>query len=140
MEELLAYAYLIGEGYSLESFYESKLNELFIANPNNSDLLELEFLSDNIMESIIYIKTHINYTKMNKQAFGKQLMTLLKPIYASTELEDFGCRMFTLWESLAGNLQDEKPFSTLSCTDNRLFCENKNEVKKAFEKMLSFYD
>jgi len=69
MEELLAYAYLISEGFHLESLYESKLNELFIANPNNLDLLELELLSDNIKDSIVYIKTHIDYTTMNKQSF-----------------------------------------------------------------------
>ena len=43
MDELSAYAYLIGEDFNIEPLYENKLNELFIANPNNEHLLELDY-------------------------------------------------------------------------------------------------
>ena len=85
MEELLACVYLIEEGLQSETLYENKLNELFAATPYCNDLFKLELLSGNIKESIVYIKTHIDYSAMNKQIFGKTLMTLLKPIYASMD-------------------------------------------------------
>lgn len=77
---------------------------------------------------------------MNRQVFGKTLMTLLKPIYASMDIETFGYHMFSLWESLAGNLQDEEPFSILSYADNSEITNDRAKLKNSYEKMLSFYD
>lgn len=140
MEELLACVYLIEEGLESETLYDNKLNELFAATPYCNDLFKLELLSGNIKESIVYIKTHIDYSAMNKQIFGKTLMTLLKPIYASMDIEKFGCHMFSLWESLAGNLQDEEPFSILSYADNSEITNDRAKLKNSYEKMLLFYD
>ncbi len=64
MEELLACVYLIEEGLESETLYENKLNELFAATPYCDDLFKLELLSDNIKESIVYIKTHIDYSAL----------------------------------------------------------------------------
>ena len=45
MEELFAYAYLLEMDLISEEMYEDKLNELFLENPTDEDLLELEFLN-----------------------------------------------------------------------------------------------
>ena len=39
MEELLAYAYLLEMDLIPETVYEEKLNELFLQNPTDEDLL-----------------------------------------------------------------------------------------------------
>ncbi len=51
MEELLAYAYLLGMDLIPEETYEEKLNELFLENPTDEDLHELEFLNRNRKET-----------------------------------------------------------------------------------------
>lgn len=140
MEELLAYAYLMGEGFDLEKMYEEKLNELFILNPDDEDLLELEFLSSNLKESIIYIKTHINYKDLDIHKFGKEFMDLLKPIYKSMDINKFGLWMYSVWEGLAGNLQDKEPFFTLCYADDPLSWGDEKQSREIYEKMLSYYD
>lgn len=64
MEELLAYAYLLGEDLISDVEYEEKLNEMFLANPTDEDLLELEFLSGSKKETIIYIRTRWSCVKI----------------------------------------------------------------------------
>ena len=140
MEELLAYAYLIMEGFDLEKLYESRLNELFVANPCNNDLLELELLGNNIKDSLAYIMTHMDYAKMEKDRFGKELMKLLKPIYKSMDIERFGNSMFSLWELLAGYLQNEEPFFSLAYADDPISWGDKSQSREIYEKMLSYYD
>mgnify|MGYP003442728742 CR=1 FL=1 len=44
MEELFAYAYLVDMDLISGEIYEDKLNELFLKNPTDEHLLELEFL------------------------------------------------------------------------------------------------
>lgn len=140
MDELLAYAYLLSENFDVQASYESKLNELFLADTNNSDLLELELLSSNIKDSIIYIKTHIDYADLNHDKFGRALMSLLKPIYESMDINKFGSKMYSLWEGLAGNLQDEEPFLTLCYADDSLSYGDEGTACEKYEKMLSFYE
>ena len=60
MEELLVYAILICEGFDLEDEFQSRLDEMFLNNPNNDDLLELECMS-NIKNQIVYSADGINY-------------------------------------------------------------------------------
>ncbi len=81
MEELLAYAYLLGTDLIFEEIYEDKLDELFLENPADEDLLELEFLNRNRKETVIYIRIHINYNDMDIDKFGRRLIELLKPIF-----------------------------------------------------------
>lgn len=139
MEELLAYAYLLENGFNVQKQYDIKLNELFINNPNDKDLLELEIISGDTKKCICYIKTHIDYFNMNRSKFGKELMELLKPFYKSLSINTFGDRMYSLWESLAGNLQDEEPFFTLCYADD-FISWNENQARKKYEEMLSYYD
>ncbi|MGN0586895.1 MAG: hypothetical protein ACI4JF_06375, partial [Oscillospiraceae bacterium] len=113
---------------------------LFLAAPNNSELLELELISNNIKDSIVYIKTHIDYAALNHNKFGKALMRLIKPIYESMDINVFGSKMYALWEGLAGNLQDEEPFLTLCYADDSLSHGDERTTRQKYEKMLSFYE
>ena len=46
MEELLVYVLLLYEELVTESEYRKRLDELFISNPENDDLLYLEWETD----------------------------------------------------------------------------------------------
>lgn len=140
MEELLAYAYLIGEDLISYAIYEDKLNQMFLQNPTDEDLLELELLIRNKQETILYIRTHINYTDMDYDRFGRTLCELLKPIYESMDIHKFGDVMYMLWESLAGNLQDMEPFRMLCYADDPLSWGDADLSKEIYEKMLNYYE
>ncbi|MBQ4523134.1 MAG: hypothetical protein IJA10_09315 [Lachnospiraceae bacterium] len=140
MEELLAYAYLLGMDLISEEIYEEKLNELFLQNPTDEDLLDLEFLNRNRKETIIYIQTHLNYNSMDFDKFGRVLFGLLKPIYASMDIRRFGNAMYSLWEKLPGNLQDMQPFLILCYADDPLSWGDEKQSREIYEEMLEYYE
>lgn len=141
MEELLAYAYLLCEGFDVEEEYEEKLHELFLKDTEYSDdLLALEGLCGKIKESVIYIRTHINYNSLDREKFGKALMNLLKPFYQSMDIKQFGQRMYSVWEGLAGNLQEGEPFSIMCYADDPLSWGDEKQTRELYEKMLDYYD
>ena len=53
MEELMVYGIFADLGSEPENLYQEKLDTLFLENPDNKHLLQLELLSGNILESII---------------------------------------------------------------------------------------
>lgn len=140
MEELLAYAYLLGEGFELEDRYEAKLNELFLADCENEDLLELEFLSNNIRESIIYIRSHIDDNSFDYGKFGKMLVSLLESVYKNMDIEQFSRRTYAVWESLPDHLLNEEPFFTLCYAEEPLSWGDEKQTRELYERMFSFYD
>lgn len=140
MEELLVFAILFCAGYEVESEYQNRLDEMFLENPTDEDLLELEFLSSNIKESIIYIKTHVDYNNFNHDIFGKNLMHRLKVCYENTELGWFAKRTYTIWEELPGNIQDEEPFLILSYADEPLCWGDEKQTRELYEHMLNYYN
>lgn len=105
MEELLAFAFLLYEELVTEDEYSKWLNELFLNNPENNDLLYLEWETD-IKKAIIYVRTHIDYNNLDIDLFGKVLMSKLKEVYENhLDIREFASRMFHLWEGLPGNLK-----------------------------------
>ncbi len=139
MEALLAYAYLLGMDLIPEEIYEDKLNEMFLENPTDEDLLELEILNRNRKETIIYIRTHINYNDMDIDEFGRRLFGLLRPIYASMDIHKFGKAMYSLWKELPDNLQMVKPFWILSYADDPLSWEDEKQCREIYEEMFDYY-
>ena len=140
MEELLAYAYLLGEGLIEFNVYENRLNEMFENDTENEDLIELEYLSSSLKETIIYIRAHINYNTMDINKFGKKLFELLKPIYNTMDIETFAKAMNSLWHGLADNMQDIDPFWMLSYADEPLSWGDKEQTRELFEKAITYYD
>lgn len=139
MEELLAYAYLLGMDLISEEIYEDKLNELFQENPTDEDLLELEFFNRNRKETVIYIRTHINYNDIDIDKFGRRLFVLLRPIYASMDIYKFVKAMYSLWKDLPENLQMVKPFWILSYADDPLSWGDEKQCREIYEEMFDYY-
>lgn len=139
MEELLAYAYLLGMNLISEDIYEERLNELFLKNPTDEDLLELEYLNGNRKETVIYIRNHINYDIMDIEKFGRSLCDLLRPVYESMDIYGFGKVMYSLWKELPNNLQMEKPFWILSYADEPLSWGDEKQSKELYEEMFDYY-
>lgn len=140
MEELLAYAILFCEGIIVtEDLYQKRRDELFLKNLDNEMLLYLEWETD-IKKAVTYIKTHVNYQDINREAFGRALMEKLKEYYDNcADIEEFAGRMYGLWESLPGNIQNEEPFWTLSYADDPLSWGAEEQTRLIYEKMLNYY-
>lgn len=139
MEELLVYAILICEGFDLEDEFQSRLDEMFVNNPNNNALLELECMS-NIKNQLVYIRANFDYNNLNIESFGKTLMERLKLLFYSTYLTYFANKMYQVWESLPGCIQDIEPFHTLTYGDEPLCYNDEQQSRLLIEKMLNYYE
>lgn len=139
-EELLVYAILFYEEIIVtQDLYQKRLDSLFLKNPANEMLLYLEWESD-IKKAIIYIRTQVNYQNLNHEKFGMTLMEKLKEYYDQcSDIRMFADKMYSLWESLPGQLQEEEPFWILSYADDPLSWGDEEQVQFAYAKMLNYY-
>ena len=67
-------------------------------------------------------------------------MEKIKVCYDSTELKQFAEKMYMLWESLPGNIQEEAPFFILSYADDPLSWGDEEQTRKLYEDMLAYYN
>ena len=139
MEELLVYAILLYEDLVTENEYSKRLDELFLNDPENEDLLYLEWETD-IKKAIIYIRTNIDYNNLEIERFGRILISKLKAVYVNcSDIKCFASRMYHLWESLPGNIQNIEPFWTLCYADDPLSWGDEKQTRNIYEHMLSYY-
>lgn len=139
MEELFVYAILLYEGFVTEHEYNKRLDELFLSDPENDDLLYLEW-ETNIKKAIIYIKTNVDYKKLDLEQFGRILMSKLKKVYVnSSDIRYFASRMYSLWKNLPGDIQNVEPFWILSYADDPLSSGDEEQTRNIYEHMLNYY-
>ncbi len=139
MEELFVYAILLYEGFVTEHEYNKRLDELFLSDPENDDLLYLEW-ETNIKKAIIYIKTNVDYKKLDLEQFGRILMSNLKRVYVNcSDIRYFASRMYSLWKSLPGDIQNVEPFWILSYADDPLSWGDEEQTRNIYEHMLNYY-
>lgn len=140
MEELLVFAILLYEKLVTENEYRKLLDELFLNNPENDDLLYLEWEAD-LKKAIIYVGTHIDYENFDLERFGRILMSKLETIYANCcDIEYFANRMYRLWKSLPRSIQNMEPFWTLCYADDPLSWGDEKQTRDLYEHMLSYYE
>ncbi len=140
MEELLVYAILLYEGLVTENEYSKRLDELFLDNPENGDLLYLEWETD-IKKAIIYVRTHIDYRTIDFEQFGRILMGKLKVAYINClDIKCFASRMYSLWASLPGDIQNIEPFWELCYADDPLSWGDEKQTRAIYEHMLGYYE
>ena len=133
-------AILFYEGLATAEEYGKRLDELFLQNPANEDLLYLEWERD-IKKAVVYIRTHVDCNALDLEQFGRNLMEKLKPIYAnSLDIKAFASQMYSLWESLPGNIQDMEPFWTLCYADDPLSWGDETQTRSIYEGMLNYYN
>ncbi len=140
MEELLVYAILLYEGFVTENEYSKRLDELFLSDSENDDLLYLEWETD-IKKAIIYIRAHIDCNHLDFERFGRILMSKLKVAYINcSDIKYYASRMYSLWESLPGNIQGIEPFWMLCYGDEPLSWGDEEQTRNIYEHMLDYYE
>lgn len=139
MEEILVYLILSYEKIITFDLYQKKLDLIFMENPNNEILLNLEWETD-IERAFVYTKQNIDYQNFNFEIFGKILMGNLKEYYNNCQdINIFANKMYSLWKSLPNCIQNKEPFYTLSYADDPLAYGAGEQVYFLYEKILNYY-
>lgn len=140
MEDLIIYGIFSDLNLKSENLYQKKLDKLFIENPDNPDLLELELLSGNISESIIYITNHINSSNIRIELFKKNLAEYLEKLYSEMDIKTFSEICYKIWSRLPENIAYDEYFILLNYADDYVSVGFENVAEKNFENLFSHYE
>lgn len=140
MEELLVYALLLSEGFKVEENYNNRLDEMFLNDIDNELLIELEFMSSNIKESVLYIESHCDYRCFDYNIFGEVLMRNLKPFFTKMDLHDFANKTYALWSNLPSIIQHEYPFFALCYAGDPLSWGDEKQTRELYMSLLNHYE
>lgn len=139
MEELLAYAILFHEKFATENEYNTRLDALFLNNPENEDLLHLEWETD-IEKAIIYARMHIDTKNLDLKRLGEILISKLNTAYVNcSDIQWFARRTYSLWENLPCGIRNIEPFHALCYAGDSLSWGDEEQARNIYEHILSYY-
>ena len=139
MEELFVYAALWNIGYEKYDEYKEKLDQLFLRNPQDEVLLDLE--GRNYKDAMLHLCHLFDERQLDFTQFSIKLMSKLKDIYVTEEnLEEFGKRMYQLWKYLPSELSEEEPCNILRYADDPLSWGDEKQCRELYEKAIYYYD
>ena len=142
MEELFAYALLFCQGYgpNLWERYAERLDQLFLAEPDNEEYLYLECVTSP-KEAALHLIAAMSETDFDTELFGRALMELIGEVYAKSNLIDFSKQMVSLWCALPNSILLEEPFHILSYADEHLtYGGGEPQCRALYEKAIHYYD
>lgn len=138
MEELFVYSLLYVIGYEKVDEYEETLDRLFLNNPDDGNLLDLEGMA--FKEAMLHLYHLMKVLSFDTIEFGKQLMSKIKPIYDGNNIADFGKAMYRLWTVLPDEIIREEPFYILSYADDCLGYGDEKQCRELYEHAMNYYD
>lgn len=138
MEELFVYSLLCDVGYEKYVEYRKALDVLFLEDPENEVLLDLE--GREYKDAMLHLYHIMETEKYDVSAFGKHLMKNLKHIYEESDLTKFAKKMYELWKRLPGSIDQKEPFQILCYADDCLDYGDEKQCRELYEKALSYYD
>lgn len=140
-EKLLCYALLLKNDLITFDKYEEYLNNAFLEEPDNSLLLELEFLTSDLCATINLIIGECYINGIDIDLFGKVLLEELKNTYylKTVSIEEFGKRAYLLWNDIPYSIGKEEPFHTLSYANDPLSWGDINQTYKIYEDLFEYY-
>lgn len=129
IEKIYAYAYLCAFGLAEESVYDEYLHRIFLGEPQNELLNDLEAYTGNFKSTLGRLNRYFDSEaeKFNSREFGKTLCSGLEAVYNSDNfnLKEFCSNCYKMWLALPEKVQYEKPFVTLCSADDDLkYCPN----------------
>ncbi len=144
MEELLACVFLYREGLLPEEDCRKKVDELFLADPENDFLLELEWNLQSMKEVgvRVWVYCGAHRAALSDEVFGRFLMARLREVYQQEGLDlyTFARRMYSLWKGLPPWLQNVQPFWTLCYADDPLSWGDEAQTRELYQRMLDYYE
>lgn len=143
MEKLAALCALWAFGLGSKEDYCKELDRLFLEDPDDDFLLELENFGGDCAAAWACISPLVQ-TGINVDKFGKELFHCLEKFYLKNcnsrgSLEKFGKMCFELWKSLPASTDRKDPFHTLSYADEPLSWGDEEQSRELFQGMFDYY-
>lgn len=146
MEKLAALCCLWLSGLGDKDSYFEELDRLFIENPEDDLLLELEGLSGDPAGTLARFAPLIN--EENADKFGRVLFAKLEHYYSEnitdySALERFSRRTYELWSTLLillpFDIAHSEPFLTLCYADDLLYNRGDAWIHELYQKAFNYY-
>lgn len=143
MEKLAALCCLWAFGLGDKDSYCSELDGLFLEDPEDDFLLELENLGGDCGAAYARISLLIQ-TGINIDKFGKELFRGLEKFYSEncnsrSSLEEFGKMCYAMWQSLPASIDTEDPFHTLCYADDPLSWGDEKQSRGLYQAAFDYY-
>ena len=143
MEKLLVYAYLWRLSLNDGQEYNDHLDMLFLKDPDNYLLLELELLTD-AESALKRLKRYFDFETGAFDAilFGKTLFFELGNVYHSrtVSIALFAEKCYELYTMLPVQVNDlEEPYDVLSYIDDMIEYNSLQEIEGTIDKMINYY-
>ena len=145
MEDLFIYALLAESGCIERLDFMRVLENLFLENPEDSDLLDLVWRPEK--DAPYYTISLMDKRPFDRDRLVRVLLSSLKPVYLREDLYAFNNHMSRLLNLLPDNLGEEEPFTFMLNADEYLFWEyskdeeeNKRHARRLYEKALNYYE
>jgi len=140
-EQLFAYALFLYTGLMTLDEYNTYLDDLFLAEPDNDLLLELEYCSGNSEKTIqIITEGYQEDIEFNTVAFGELIAKRLETVYfrPGTDLREYGDKVYRLWQKLPSDLQMKEPFAILSYADDPLSYGDEERSREMYQEFFQY--
>lgn len=143
MEKLVALCYLWAFGFGDKEDYYAELDRMFLKNPEDDFLLELENLGGDCGAAYarisMLIQTGINTDKFGRELFGGLEKFYLKNFDSLSSLEEFGKMCYDLWKSFPASIDTKDPFHTLCYADDPLSWGDEKQSHELYQKAFDHY-
>ena len=143
MESLICKSLLWKIGLSTEEDYNAKLDVMFLKEPENDLLLELESCSSDCVTTFGILQRYwkYDYKDLSVEEFGRCLLEGLKTTYFSNifTITEFGKKCYSLWQELPREINTKEPFHVLSYADDPLSWGDEAQTREIYENLFDFY-
>ncbi len=142
MEKLVALCVLWACGFGGKKEYLAELDGLFLENPEDDLLLELECLGGDLKSAFSRLYTLIETSAdVDVDKFGKELFSALKKIYNENlfPLKEFGEQCYRIWRLLPEKIGDDEPFYTLCYADDPLSWGDEKQTLELYQAAFDYY-
>ena len=140
-ETILACSILLDVEMMSDAEYREHLDELFIANPENDFLLDLEWCFSDVQKAISLIREYFYDKKVDYNVLGIFLMEKLEKVYLHGEMDFklFASQIYKIWTLLPNEVHEVQPFWTMSYADDPLSWGDEKQSRELYEDMFTFY-
>ncbi|EES50203.1 hypothetical protein NE172_14735 [Clostridium botulinum] len=140
-EILLLYSILLYVGLMSDAEYKEYLDALFLKNPDNDLLLELEWKTSDIEGTIKIIFYYCLENNVDYGVFGYFLISKLEELYYQDDMDiqSFGSKLYSIWRVLPSEIEDKEPFFTLCYADDPLSWGDEDQTREIYQKMFQYY-
>lgn len=140
MEKLFAYAILAYHEIAPEKLYQNRLHALFLANPEDDLLLQLDWEND-LEKAIDAMKNYMDHNVLYNERFARSLLETLEKYYIRCpDIKAFAHSAYSLWTGLPGHMQDKQPFCTLCYADDPLSWGDEGQTRQIYEEMFGYFE